>query len=196
MDELVRLAFEHELVVETEIECDRHAVGGCDGPALSPAPLDENLIGPELMSGRAEASVRELLELARGERQPHGAELLAELRAEQRQIRLHAQLDRLDGAELDVLHAQLVRHLIAVPVEGRPFDDEPAQRLPQLDSRARARLPAELHHTPHLGDLVEEGAVRLGDLGPAREVYRFRPVEDERPPEMVGDEGKDGRERP
>src|SRR5690349_2147514 len=162
MDQLVRLALEHELVVEAKVESDRHSVGRRNRPALSPATLDENLVGAELVAGRAEASVRELLELARRERLPHGAELLAELRAEHRQVRLHAQLDRLDGAELDVLHAQLVRDLLAVPVEGRTLDDESPQRLPQLDPRARARLPAELHDAPHFSDLVEQRAIRFG----------------------------------
>ena len=81
-----------------------------------------------------------------------------------------------------------------MPVEARALDDEPAQRLPQLDARGRARLPPELDDTPHLGDLVEERTIRLGDLGPAGEVHGLRPVEDERPPEVVGDEREDRRE--
>ena len=96
-------------------------------------------------------------------------------------------------AELDLLHAQLVRDLLDMAVEARALDDEPAQRLPQLDARGRARLPPELDDTPHRGDLVEKGPIRLRDLGPAGEVHRLRPVEDERPPEVVGDERQDRR---
>ena len=70
----------------------------------------------------------ELLELARGERGPDRAELLAELRAEHRQVRLHVQLGRLDVAELDLLHAQLVAQLVRVTRgERRALDDEPTQ---------------------------------------------------------------------
>src|SRR5262249_12312641 len=121
---------------------------------------------------------------------------LAELRAEHGQVRLDAQLDRLDRSELDVLHAQLVRDLVDMTVEARAFDDEPAQRLPQLDTRGRTRLTAELHDPPHDGDLAEETPIRVGDLRPAGEMHRLRPVEDERAPEMVGHERKDRRETP
>ena len=93
----------------------------------------------------AEAAVGQLLELARFERGPHRAELLAELRPEHRQVRLHPQLGRLHLAELDLLDAQLVADLVDMPAhQRRPLDDEPAQRLPQLEPGRGPRLPAEV----------------------------------------------------
>src|SRR5204863_7491409 len=102
-----------------------------DRPALAPAPLDEHLVRCELVRAAPEPAIRQLLELAGRERFPHRAELLAELGPQLRQVRLHLQLDRLDRAELDVLDAQLVGDFLEMTVEARPFDDEPAQRLPQ-----------------------------------------------------------------
>ena len=58
MDELVRLALEHEVVVEAEIERHRHSVGRGDSPPLSPTALDEHLVGLELVTGHAEVAVR------------------------------------------------------------------------------------------------------------------------------------------
>ncbi len=79
-----------------EVERDRDAVARRDRPALLAATLDEHLVGLELVAEDAEAPAVELLELARRERGAHGAELLAELRPERRQVRLHVELDRLD----------------------------------------------------------------------------------------------------
>ena len=121
-----------------------------DRPALLADPLDEHLVRGEVVAGRAEAPVR-LLELARLERRAHRAELLAELRPEHGQVRLHAELGRLDVAELDLLHAQLLADLVHMPLrERRALDDEPAQRLAQRKLRARARLAAEIDDTPRL----------------------------------------------
>ena len=87
------------------------------------------------MPGRAEAAARQLLEVTGRERRAHGAQLLAELRAEHRQVRLHVQLRRLDAAELDLLDAQLVAELVRMRLgERRAFDDEAAQRLAQLQA--------------------------------------------------------------
>ena len=87
------------------------------------------------MAGRPEAAARQLLELAGRERGPHRAELLAELGAERRQVRLHVQLGRLDATELDLLDAQLVAELVRVRLrERRALDDEAAQRLAQLQA--------------------------------------------------------------
>ena len=119
VDELVRLALEQELVVEPEVERDRDAVARGDRPALAAAALYEHLVRVELMSRDLEAAVGQLLEVARRERLAHGAELLAELRAELRQVRLHPELDRLDGPELDLLHPQLVGDLVDMAVEAR-----------------------------------------------------------------------------
>ena len=80
-----------------------------------------------------EAAVRQLFELAALQALPHLTERRAELRAEHRQIRLDAQLRRLDIAELDLLHAQLLRDLVDMPAcERGTGDDEPPQRLPVL----------------------------------------------------------------
>ena len=79
------------------------------------------------MAEDPEAAAVELLEVAGGERGADGAELLAELRPEHRQVRLHVQLRRVDLAELDVLDAELLAHLPGVALgERRALDDEPA----------------------------------------------------------------------
>src|SRR5262249_3456229 len=119
MDELVRLPLEHELVVEAEVERNRDPVAGGDRPALAPTAPAEDLVRLELPSGHPDASARQLLELARGERLTHRPELTAELRPEHRQVRLDPQLDRLDRPEFDVLDAQLVRDLFLMAVEAR-----------------------------------------------------------------------------
>ena len=62
----------------------------------------------------AEATTFELLEVAGLEGRADRPQLLAELRPQHRQIRLHPQLARVDRAELDVLHAQLLRDLACV----------------------------------------------------------------------------------
>src|SRR5207253_9919057 len=80
MDELVRLALEHELVVEAQVERHRHAVRRGDSPALSPTPLDEHLLGVELVPGHAETALRQLFELPRRERVTNRAQLLPQLR--------------------------------------------------------------------------------------------------------------------
>src|SRR5207249_12084743 len=79
-----------------------------DRPAFLAAALDDHLVRAELVPVDAEAAAVELLEAPGLERGANGGELLAELRAEDRQVRLHAQLARVDGAELDVLDAQLL----------------------------------------------------------------------------------------
>ena len=76
--------------------------------------LDEDLVGVKLVLADTEAAAVELLELAAPERFAHVAQRRAELRAEQRQIRLHVELARLDIAELDLLHAQLLGDLVHV----------------------------------------------------------------------------------
>ena len=105
VDEVVDAPRAHELVVEVEVERDGDAVGRGHCPPLLAVPLDEHLVARELVAGHADASVRKLLELARLERGSHRAELLAELRPEDRQVRLDAKLARLDLSEGDVTHA-------------------------------------------------------------------------------------------
>ena len=145
------------------------------------------------MAEDAEAAAVRLLELARGERGADCAELLAELRAEHRQVRLHVELRRLDIAELDLLDAQLLAQLVDVPgCERRALDDEPAERLPRLQLRGRASLVAEPDDPAHLGDLGEQVVVRGRSLRPAGEVHRIRRVAgglaDEHLPEMLAQE--------
>ena len=123
-----------------------------------------------------------------------GAQLLAESRPQHRQIRLHAELG-LDRTEFDLLHAHLARQLGCVRLHGRcTLHDQLAQRLPQLQAGRRARLMSERHDPAQIGDLVEERAIRLGDLGPDREVHGLGAVENEVAPEMVGEERHDRRE--
>src|SRR5581483_5800578 len=102
-DEVVHAALELELVVERDVERDRHALGGRDRPALAAAALDEHLVRLELVAGGAEAAAVELLEPAGLERLLHRPQLLAEARAEDREVRLHAQLG-VDAVERDLLH--------------------------------------------------------------------------------------------
>ena len=124
VDQLVDAALERQLVVDRGVERDGDAVVAGDRPALLAGPLDEHLVRAELVPGGAEAAAAELLELARLERGPHRAELLAELRPEHGQVRLDAQL-RVDVPELDLLHAQLLGDLVGVRGgERRALDDD------------------------------------------------------------------------
>src|SRR5205823_11719207 len=122
-----------------------------DGPAFLAASLDEDLIRLEISPVHAEAAAFELFELTGLERGADGPELLAELRAEHGQVRLHAQLARVDDAELDVLDADLLGNLVRVRRHTvRALDDEAAQRLAELDARQRAGLATELDHAANL----------------------------------------------
>ena len=134
MDEVEHPALELELGVERGVERHGDSVVGRDRPALEPSPLHEHLVRVELMTGDAEAAASELLELPRLERSSHRAELLAELRAEHGQVRLHASSVDVDVAELDVLDAQLLRDLVHVRVASVvPLHDDPPQRLAMLE---------------------------------------------------------------
>ena len=178
MDEVVRVAFEEQLVVEREVERDRDAVAGRDRPALLAAALDEHLVRLELVAEDAEAPTLELLELAGRERGANGAELLAELRPERRQVRLDVELDRLDLAELDLLDAELVGDLLEV---------RRSIRAPSTTSRRsgwrslipdveRAWRPSS---TTRRTSAISSSSARSGsaDLRPAGEVDGLRPVE-------------------
>ena len=68
-------------------------------PSL-PARSTSTSSGPSSWPAARKRPLSELLELARLQRGADGAELLAELRPEHGQVRLHAQL-RIDVAELD-----------------------------------------------------------------------------------------------
>ena len=175
MDQLVDASLEHERLVDRGLERDRDAgVGSGDGPTVLAGPLDEHLVGAELVPGGAEAPVAELLELARLKRRAHRAELLAELRPEDGQVRLHAQL-RVDVPELDLLHPQLLGDLVGVGGgEGRTLDDDPAQRLPQLEARRGARLVAERDDASQLGDLGEQSWRRASAPRASRRGRRSR----------------------
>ena len=156
VNQVVDTPLELELGVERRVERHGDALLRGDGPALLAGALDEDLVRTEVVAEDAEAAALELLELARRESGAHGAELLAELRAERRQVRLHVQLGRLDRAELDLLDAQLLTHSSAwASRERRALDDEPPQRLTQLEPRRRTRLMPEGDDAPHLRDLRE-----------------------------------------
>ena len=113
-----------------------------DRPALAAAALDEHLVRarargrptrkrPPSSSSNSPACERLL----------HRAQLLAEPRPEHRQVRLHAQLGASTRPKRDVLHAHLVGDLVGVRCRAaRALDDEPPQRLAQLEPRRRARL--------------------------------------------------------
>ena len=163
VDELVRLALEHELVVETEVERDRHAVARRDRPALAPASLDEHLVRRELVPARPGIG-RQAAPRTRRPRAPR-APRRAPCRASGPSFgRFGFTLS--STASTGPSSTSFTRSSSAtsstMAVEARPLDDEPAQRLPQLDARAGARLSAELDHAPHGRDLVQETP------GPAR----------------------------
>ncbi len=134
---------EQQLVVERRVERDREPGVARDRPAVAPDALDEHLVRLEHVTVDLEPAAVELLELAALQPLAHVAKRGAELRPEHRQVRLHAQLGRLDLAELDLLDAQLVGDLVGVPVRDvrRARDDEAPQRLAQLELRRR-RAPA------------------------------------------------------
>ena len=174
-----RLRLEHQLVVERRLERDRDAGVARDRPAFAADVLDQHLLGLEHVPVDLEPAAVELLELAARELLAHRAEPRTELRPEHRQVRLHAQLRRLDLSEDDLLDAKLVGDLVRVRRGKRSaFGDEPPQRLAELELRGGARLPAELDHAPNVGDLgeqrVESGSAASGhgarctDSGPAR----------------------------
>src|SRR4051812_1315510 len=197
VDQVADAALELELRVQGQVERDGEAVLARDGPAFLAAALDEHFLRRQLVAVDTEAPFAELLELPRLERGPDRAELLSELRAQHREVRLHSQLARVDLAELDTLHAQLLGDLGGVVGDGiGALDDETAQRLTELDPRLRARLAAELDHTADLGHLGEQRLVGLRELRPPREVDRFRPLEHERAPKTVGQERHRGRDDP
>ncbi len=192
MDQVVDTTAAHELVVEVQVESDRDAVGGSNRPALLAVALDQHLLRGELVSGNAERAVRELLEVAGLERRPDCPELPPELRPEQRQVRLDAQLARVDLAERNLANTELVGDLVRM---GRrtcgALHDQGAKRLAELHARARPRLATELDHAPQLVDLREQLGVRVGGLGPAGEVHRLGRVGArcrQQPPEVIGEQ--------
>src|SRR6266511_403407 len=171
------------------------AVAARDRPALLPGPLDEHLLGGEVAARGPEASVRELIELARFESGANRAELLAELRPEHRQVRLDAQLGGAHFAEFDLFHAELLADLVGVLLGARsPLDDEPTQRLPKLEPRRRAHLAAELDYAArlgHVGDelLVDKAGRRLRPAGEEHRPWSFLGrSRDEHLPQMLGEE--------
>src|SRR5207245_2072470 len=129
-------ALKFELGVQRRVERDCQPELGCDGPARASAALDEHFVRTELVARRAKAPVAELLELARLQRGAHSAERLAELRPENRQVRLDDQLGCLDLTELDLLHAQLIGELVRLRANAvGTVHDEAPQRLAQLQPR-------------------------------------------------------------
>src|SRR5262249_17312974 len=102
-DQVVAARLESELVVEADVERDGDGAVRRDRPALFADPLDEHLLRLEHVAVHLEPSVLELLEPALRERRPDLRERRAELRPEHTQVRLHAQLRRLDLPEQDLL---------------------------------------------------------------------------------------------
>ena len=114
------LALEEQLVVERRVERDRHAVLARDRPALAADTLDEHLVRARARARRprsarpSSSSNSPALQLL-----AHVAQRRAELGPEHRQVRLHAQLGRLDLAEVDLLDAQLLGDLVGVALGAR-----------------------------------------------------------------------------
>src|SRR3972149_570955 len=106
VDQVVHPAAHQKALVQLEIERHGHAVRGRHRPPFLAATLDENLSGGELVPSRTKATVRKLLELARHERGANGPELLPELRPEQPEVRLYAELARIDLPQGDIFDAQ------------------------------------------------------------------------------------------
>ena len=188
MDQVEDERLEREAGVERRVECDGDAVGARHGPALLTGLLDEDLVGPELVVPDPEAAGLELVELAAGEGFAHVAQRRAELRPQHRQVRFHPELARIDVAEFDLFHAQLLSDLVGVragPV--RAGDDDPAQRLPELQPRRRTRLTAELDDLPHRRHLRVQRLIDLARLRPRVEEDRLV-LRDDVLPEMLGEE--------
>src|SRR5581483_2282687 len=120
-----------EVLVELEVEPDGDPLRV--GPAALLRALDEQLVRPELLPGRPDAPLPQLLELVRLERRPHLAEPRPELRAEHGEVRLVGEADGRAVEEHDLLHAQLLLDLLEVRARGgRSEDGRAAQRLPEL----------------------------------------------------------------
>src|SRR6266516_2683975 len=66
----------------------------------------------------------------------------------------------------------------------RACDDDPAERLPELQPRCRARLPAELHDLPYRRHLRVQRFVDLAWLRPTLEENRLL-LRHEVPPELL-----------
>src|SRR5262249_14446154 len=145
VDQIADLAFELELRVELGRDRDGQAVLLGERPALLGAPLDDDVRRLQHDVVNLKTAIRKLLELTGLQALLDRAKRRAVLRAEHGEVRLDAPLDGVDGPELDLLDAQLLTNLVGV-TRGprRPLHDEPAQRLPQLDARVRARAPPEL----------------------------------------------------
>ena len=168
-----------EVVVERRVERDGDAVLGRDRPALlarcarraprrAPSSSPATRKPPSPSSSKSPAC----------ERLAHGAELLAEPRSEHGQVRLAPGAPASTGVEVDVLHPQLVaRSRPRGSGERRALDDEPPQRLAELDAwpspapGGRARRPAAPRR-PRRGSPSSAAA----ELGPAGEEHRVRDV--------------------
>ena len=114
---------------------------------------------------------------------------------EHREVRLHAHLGRLDRAEHDLLHAQLVRDLVRVR---RDRARSALRRRAGAAAGAASGPPAPRAWRPSstmrrtAAISGEQRLVRLARLGPAGEEDRLRRalgrVRDEVPPEVLGEE--------
>src|SRR5262249_52939539 len=151
---VVEASFETKLVVERRVDRDGHAVLARDRPAAQPDPLDEHLVGLEYVPVDAEPAPLDLLEVSGRETLADVAQGGPGLGAGTGGVGLAGGPGRLALAELALLAPQLVGDLVGVARHGarRSGDDQPAQRLAQLQRRRGARLPAELDDAANLCD--------------------------------------------
>ncbi len=115
-DEIEHTALPPQLVVELGVDADRVPVRV--DPAGLLLPVDEHVLGRELVPGRADAAAGKLLDLAAGEGLAHRAELLPEAGPEHRQVRPVGGADVRPRLEGELLHAQLVADHVG-PALGR-----------------------------------------------------------------------------
>src|SRR5712691_5621528 len=197
MDQFVHAALPAKLVVELRRDRDGQRVVFGERPSFTRTALDEHLVGRELAPVHSNPTACELLELAGLQRCADRAQLLTELRPEHREIRFHAELDRLDRTELDFLDAELLRDLAGVALRrAGALLDEPTEWLAQLEPRVAASLTAELDDAAHLRDLGEQTIIRLTHLGPRLQKDRLGRVDGAQPaPKEVRQERHHGRNR-
>ena len=167
-------ALPHELVVEVEIERDRdrrrtppRPSPPCRGARRAPPP------------GRARGRLPGCLRQAAPRTPPPRAPLAprrarGELRPEDRQVGLHAQLARLDVGEGDVAHAKLIRDLRRRDPPPTAPPTTSAAALSELHAGRRACLASQFDDAAQFRNLLELRGIRLRRPRPAREMDRRR----------------------
>ena len=191
VDAVEQPPLEQQLVVERRVERDGDAVLARDRPALAADALDEHLVGLEHVAVDLEAAAVELLELAALQPLAHVAQRRAELRPEHRQVRLDAQLRRLDLAELDLLDAQLVGDLVGV--RRARARTRPRRRAGAAAGAASAATPTRAcrpSSTTRRTSAISASSVASGSTGSGHgaRCTELGPVRHEVPPEVLGEE--------